>query len=53
MIDSKVKASGVAGAAATLVVFVASLFGLAVPATVAAALVTLVAFVAGYMKKNS
>lgn len=48
----KVIATGLAGAATIVAVYVAGLFGLAVPPTVAAALTTILAFLAGYLKSN-
>lgn len=42
-------ATGGAAAATTVVVWIASLFGLEVPVEVAGALTTLIVFVAGYM----
>lgn len=47
-VERKVKAAGVGGAAATLLVFVAGLLGVEVPAEVAAAAVTVAAFAFGY-----
>lgn len=44
----KVAAGGITGAAALVIVYVAGLFGLDVPAEVAIAAVTVVSFVAGY-----
>lgn len=44
----KVAAGGAAGAAAVLVVWVLSLFGVDMPAAAAAALATILAFAAGY-----
>lgn len=46
----KVAAAGVAGAVTTLIVFIASRLGLDVPPDAAAALTTLIAFAAGYLK---
>ena len=48
----KVAASGQAGAAALVLVYVANLLGLEVPAEVAAALVGLLMFAAGYLKRG-
>ncbi|MBA3585401.1 MAG: hypothetical protein H0W36_12915 [Gemmatimonadetes bacterium] len=48
----KVKAVGVAGSASTLLVFLADLAGLELPPTVAAAVVVVVAFLGGYVKKS-
>lgn len=49
---AKVAAAGTAGAASVLIVYVASLFGLAVPGDVGAALATLIAFSAAYFKRE-
>lgn len=46
----KVTAAGAAGAATVVAVWVASLFGIQVPAEVAASLATLAAFGGGYLK---
>jgi hypothetical protein len=46
----KVQAAGAAGAIATILVFVVSLFGLDIPPEVAAALTTLIATGAAYLK---
>lgn len=46
----KVVAGGAAGAAAILIVYVASLFGLEVPGEVGAALAALLSFAAAYLK---
>jgi enamine deaminase RidA (YjgF/YER057c/UK114 family) len=46
----KIQAVGVAGAATTVVVFIAGQLGLDLTAEVAAALTTLIAFGAGYLK---
>lgn len=51
--ETKVLAAGVSGAAVTLIVFVAGLFGLEVPAEVAAAAVAVVAAVAGYLAPHT
>jgi len=51
--EAKVLAAGVGGAAVTLIVFIAGLFGLEVPAEVAAAAVTVVAAVAGYLAPHT
>lgn len=48
----KVEAAGVSGAAAVLLVYVATLFGLDVPPPVAASVATLAAFVGGYFRKG-
>lgn len=47
----KVTAAGAAGAAVVLAVYVASLFGVSVPAEVASAATVLVAFGGGYLKR--
>jgi hypothetical protein len=47
----KVAAAGIAGVVSILVVLLANMFGFEVPAEVASAFTTLVAFIAGYMKK--
>lgn len=47
---AKVAAAGVAGAAATVLVYVADLLGLELPAVVAAAIVAVLAFAAGYLR---
>lgn len=46
----KVKAAGIGGAVATIVVFVASQFGAEIPGDVGAAIATVVAFVAAYVR---
>ena len=46
----KVAAAGVAGAFTVLVVYIVGLAGLDVPAEVASAFTTLIAFAAGYIK---
>ena len=46
----KVAAGGVGGAVSIVIVWVASQLGLDVPAEVASAFTTVVAFVAGYLK---
>jgi len=51
-IDPKVTAAGVGGSAATVLVFVADLAGVELPPYVAAAVVTVAAFVAGYVKRT-
>ena len=51
--ETKVVAAGVAGAAVTLIIYVAGLFGLEVTETVAAAAVTVVAAVAGYLAPHT
>jgi len=48
----KVAAAGIAGALATVVIYVASQFGLVLPPEVAAAIATLIAFGAGYLKSD-
>lgn len=57
---AKVAAVGTAGVAVTLILVVASLFGITIPADTVndavigvSAIVTLVTFVAGYFKKSS
>lgn len=47
----KVAAAGVAGSATTVLVFIIEQFGVDVPAIVAAAITSLFAFAAGYIKK--
>ncbi len=47
----KVAAAGVAGALATIIVFIAAQSGVDVTAEVAAALTALIAFAAGYLKR--
>ena len=47
---AKVTAAGLGGAVATLVIFGASLFGFEVPGEVGAALATVLAVAAGYLK---
>lgn len=47
---TKVAAAGIGGAVATLVVYLASLTGVEVPGDVGAAIATVVAFAAGYLK---
>jgi hypothetical protein len=49
-IHPKVAASGVAGAATILLVFVAEKLGLEVPAEVASSFTVLLSFAAGYIK---
>jgi hypothetical protein len=48
----KVSAAGAAGAVTILVVFIAGQFGLEVPPEAAAALTTLLAFAAGYARRE-
>ena len=49
-INKKVQGAGIGGAVATLVVWVASAAGVDVPAEVGAALATIAAFGAGFLK---
>lgn len=49
----KVQAAGTAGAAATLLVFVAYELGIDVPPEVAAALATVLGFAAGWLKAET
>ena len=49
-VNPKVQAAGAAGAVSVLAVFIASQFGLEVPAGVGEAFAVLVATVAGYIK---
>lgn len=51
-IHPKVAASGVAGAVTILLVYVAALVGLDVPAEVASAFTVVVSAAAGYMKRG-
>ncbi len=51
-VNPKVQAGGYAGAVTILVVYIAGLFGLDVPAEAASALTTLVAVAAGYFKSE-
>jgi hypothetical protein len=51
--SDKVTAAGAAGAASVLVVFVAGQLGLEVGPEAAAAIATLFAFVAGYVKREN
>lgn len=53
MIQPKVAAAGVAGAVAVLIVGVLALFGVVLDPTVVSALTTLIAFAAGYIKKDT
>jgi hypothetical protein len=48
----KVKAAGVGGAAAFLLIYVASLLGVDLPNEVAQAIVLVAAFAGGYIKKS-
>lgn len=50
--DTKVKAGGAAGAATILVVFIAGQLGLELSPEVAAAITTLITFVAAYFKRE-
>lgn len=50
-VNPKVQAAGTAGALTILLVWVAGLFGLDVPAEAASAFTVLVSTVAGYVKK--
>jgi hypothetical protein len=50
--DPKVQAAGSAGAATTVIVFVAAQFGLEIPGEVGAAITALIATGAGYVKKR-
>lgn len=50
---SKVTAMAAAGAAATLIVWIAQLFGADVPAEVSAAFTTLLTFAAGWFKTEN
>lgn len=49
---SKVAAAGVGGSITVLVVYIAKLFGLEIPAEVASALTALIAFGSGYIQKE-
>lgn len=49
---SKVAAVGIAGTLTTILVFILGYFNVVVPPEVVAALVTLVTFAAGYLKKS-
>lgn len=49
----KVAAAGIGGAVATLVVYLASLAGAEVPGDVGAAIATVVAFAAAYLKPSA
>ena len=46
----KVAAAGIGGAVATLIVYLASVAGVEIPGDVGAAIATVVAFAAGYLK---
>lgn len=50
-VNPKVQASGLAGAVTILVVYVAGLAGLEVPAEAASAFTVLVSAIAGYVKR--
>lgn len=50
---SKVTAMAAAGAAATLIVWIAQLFGADVPAEVSAAFTTLLTFASGWLKEEN
>ncbi|MFC7330828.1 hypothetical protein [Marinactinospora rubrisoli] len=52
-IETKVAVATVSGAAVTVLVYIAGLFGLDVPETVAAAAVTLLAGLAGYLAPHT
>lgn len=49
---AKVAAAGIGGAVTTLLIWLLSLFGIVVSGEVAAALTTIIAFLAGYIKKS-
>lgn len=49
----KVGAAGAGGSLAVVLVFVAKMFGMDMPAEVAAAVASLAAFVAGYVKPSA
>ncbi|WP_017599189.1 hypothetical protein [Nocardiopsis lucentensis] len=51
--EKKVTAAGASGAAVTVLIYVAGLFGLDVPEVVAAAAVTLVAAAAAYLAPHT
>lgn len=51
--EKKVMAAGIGGAAVTLIIFIAGLFGLEVPAEVAAAAVTVAAAIAGWLAPHT
>lgn len=51
MVQSKVQAAGAGGALAVVLVWVAGLLGVQMPAEVAASVTTLLAFAAGYLKR--
>jgi len=50
--DRKVAAAGVAGAATVLIVFILGQFGVEIPESVGAAITALLAFLAGYFKRE-
>lgn len=50
---AKQGANGVAGAAALVLIFLAGLFGLVIPAEVAASAVFLISWCAGYLKRET
>jgi hypothetical protein len=52
-VNAKVQAAGAAGAATTLLVWLANLFGVNVPPEAAAAATTLLATLAGYLKPET
>ena len=49
-INPKVAAAGIAGAVTTMIIWGASTAGVEIPAEVAAAIATIIAFGAGYLK---
>jgi hypothetical protein len=49
-VSPKVAAAGWAGAVSVVIVYIAGLFGLEIPAEVSSALTTLIAVTAGYFK---
>lgn len=51
-INPKVQSAGIGGAVATLIVWGATALGVEVPAEVGAAIATVVAFAAGYLKAD-
>ena len=53
MLYSKVKAAGIAGVIATILIAVLTAFGVEVSPEVAAALTTVIAFIAGFFKKEN
>jgi nanoRNase/pAp phosphatase (c-di-AMP/oligoRNAs hydrolase) len=50
---NKVQAAGIAGAATILIVFICQQLGLEVPPEAASALTTLIAFTAGYFRREA